>query len=215
MNATIQAPFGRQNTFIVRLLKKFLRTQVGKRLAFTIGLRGFNRVNPVLLKFKRNYAGGLLARGEQLINGMVYAKPMMLGPIFNSRVDVGAKLQATLMSNINNSLSSPTYPLYIALSTASLTPAKGDTTLTSETVVAGIARAIGVAQNFVLPATLDGAGSYDIYKQFTLTGAGTTVVSTALFDAASTGNMFAEVNFGSSAVMATNDILQVTWTVNI
>ena len=112
-------------------------------------------------------------------------------------------------------ISSPLPPLYIALSTASLSPDKADTTLASETSVAGIARALGAAQNYVAPSTLDGAASFDIYKQFTLTGANTTVVSTALFDAGSVGNMFAEVNFGSSATMATNDILQVTWTINL
>jgi hypothetical protein len=136
--------------------------------------------------------------------------------VYNSRVNKGADLQASLMSGSSlNSITSPLPPKYIALSTASLTPAAGDTTLTSETVVAGIARALGTVQNYVAPASLDAAASYDVYKQFTLTGAGTTVVSSALFDAASTGNLFVEANFGSSAVMATNDILQVTWTVNL
>jgi hypothetical protein len=147
----------------------------------------------------------------------VYAKPSMFQFSYNSRVNKGAALQASLMSgSALGSCASPLPPIYIALSTASLTPAYGDTTLASETVVAGIARALGTVQNYVSPGTVvDAAASYDIYKQFTLTGAGTTVVSSALFDAASTGNMFAEANFGSSAVMATNDILQVTWTVNI
>jgi hypothetical protein len=116
------------------------------------------------------------------------------------------------------SLGSITTPLpakYIALSTSSLTPVKTDTTLTGETVVAGLARVLGTIQNYVAPSTLDGAASFDIYNSFTLTGTATTVVSTALFDAVSTGNMFAEVNFASSATMTTNDVLQVTWTVNI
>jgi len=36
-----------------------------------------------------------------------------------------------------------------------------------------------------------------------------------LFDAVSTGNLFAEANFSSSAVLVTGDLLQVTWTINI
>jgi len=200
-------PLQRQTGLFARLLKKFLLTQVGKHLAFQFGLRGFNRVGYQLIKFK----------GFDKDGNKIYAKPGLLNFVYNSRVNKGAALQASLMSgSALGSISSPLPPLYIALSTASLTPAYGDTTLTSETVVAGIARALGTAQNYVSPGTtVDGAASYDVYKQFTLTGAGTTVVSTGLFDAASTGNLFAEVNFGTSAVMATNDILQVTWTVNI
>jgi hypothetical protein len=195
MNIDTPIPIQRQMTWYAKLFKKFLRTQVGKRVGFYLGLRGFNRVSVIHL---RNY------------------KVLSQGFVFNARVDKGAAQQASLMTG--TSLGSITTPLpakYIALSTSSLTPVKTDTTLTGETVVAGLARVLGTIQNYVAPSTLDGAASYDVYNSFTLTGVGTTVVSTALFDAASTGNMFAEVNFASSAVMATNDILQVTWTVNI
>jgi hypothetical protein len=200
-------PVQRKQSFWIRLVKSFLKTQIGKHIAFTLGIKGFDRVGYSLIKFK-----GFDKNGNK-----VYAKPSLFQFSYNSRVNKGAALQASLMSgSALGSCASPLPPIYIALSTASLTPAYGDTTLASETVVAGIARALGTVQNYVSPGTVvDAAASYDIYKQFTLTGAGTTVVSSALFDAASTGNMFAEANFGTSAVMATNDILQVTWTVNI
>jgi hypothetical protein len=200
-------PVQRKQNIWIRLVKTFLKTQVGKHIAFTLGIKGFDRVGYSLVKFK----------GYDKDGNKVYAKPSLFRFSYNSRVNKGAALQASLMSgSALGSCASPLPPIYIALSTASLTPAYGDTTLASETVVAGIARALGTVQNYVSPGTVvDAAASYDIYKQFTLTGAGTTVVSSALFDAASTGNMFAEANFGSSAVMATNDILQVTWTVNI
>src|ERR1035437_482159 len=200
-------PIQRKQNIWITLVKTFLKTQVGKHIAFTLGIKGFDRVGYSLLKFK-----GYDKNGEK-----VYAKPGLFKFSYNSRVNKGAAQQASLMSgSALGSCSSPLPAIYIALSTASLTPAYGDTTLTSETVVAGIARALGTVQNYVSPGTtVDGAASYDIYKQFTLTGAGTTVVSSALFDATSSGNMFAEANFGSSAVMATSDILQTTWTINL
>ena len=200
-------PLQRRTSLFARLLKKFLLTQVGKQLAFSFGLRGFNRVGYQLIKFK----------GFDKDGNKTYANPGLLNFVYNSRVNKGAAQQASLMSGSTlGGITTPLPAIYIALSTASLTPAYGDTTLASETVVAGIARAVGAVQNYVSPGTtVDGAASYDIYKQFTLTGGATTVVSTGLFDATSAGNLFAEVNFGTSAAMATNDILQVTWTVNI
>ena len=66
------------------------------------------------------------------------------------------------------------------------------------------------------PTTLDGACSYTVTKTFTNTSGGSvTVVSAALFDAVSTGNMFVEANLSSSAVMATNDTLAITWGINL
>ena len=116
-----------------------------------------------------------------------------------------------------NSIVTPLPPLYIALSTATLTPAAADTTLASEiTAVAGLTRSIGAVQSYTRATVLDGAASYVVYKLFTLTGSATTVVSAALFDNthATPGNMFVEANLASSAVMATNDTLGVSWTIN-
>jgi hypothetical protein len=224
--AEVAIPLQRQSGWFVRLLKRLLLTQVGKRFAFAFGLRGFNRVLEQHLKFMGKYEGQKLGNNDQVLThsdnevipeGESWLYRLMSPQfVYNSRVDKGAAQQASLMSGATlGGITSPLPGKYIALSTSSLTPAKGDTTLTGETAVAGIARAVGTVQNYVAPSALDGAASYDVYNQFTLTGTGTTVVSTALFDAVSTGNMFAEVNFGTSAAMATNDILQVTWTVNI
>lgn len=200
------------------LNNRFLR-QPALHLAFILGFRGINRVAQAHLKYLRDYSGEKLRRNETLLtdkNGVrrVYLNPT-LSYNYNSRVDVGAGIAAYLLSGSNlDSLTSPAVPKYIALSTSTLSPAHGDTTLTGETSVAGLGRSAGTIQNYVAPTSLDGAASFDVYHAFTLTGSATTVVSTGLFDAASTGNLFAEVNFSSSAAMSTNDVLQVTWTVN-
>lgn len=177
-------------------LGKLIKT-IGNYLGFNLKIRGFNRVGIKIIR----------ANGE--IENLGFA--------YNSRVDVGASLQAFLMSGSNfGSLTSPNVPKYIALSTNSLTPAHGDTTLSGETAATGLARAVGTLQNYVAPASLDAAASYDIFHQFTNTSGGSvTIQSSALFDAVSTGNMFVEANLSSSATLANNDILQVTWTVNI
>ena len=180
-----------QHTKLGKWIKK-----IGNYLGFNLRIKGFNRVGVRII-----HTNGLIEN---------------IGFTYNSRVNKGAALQASLMAgSALGGVSSPLAPLYIALSTASLTPAAGDTTLASETSVAGLGRALGTAQNYVAASTLDGAASYDVAKTFTLTGANTTVVSAALFDAVSTGNLFAEANFSSSAVLVTGDLLQVTWTINI
>lgn len=206
MEIPTTVPAQHRDSVGIRLLKRFLKTQVGKHIAFSLGLKGFDRVGFRILRFQ-----GFDADGKPLY------KPEPFRFSYNARVNKGADLQASLMSGSSlNSISSPTYPKYIALSTSSLTAAAGDTTLSGETSATGLARAAGTIQNYVGPSSLDGAASYDIFKQFTNTSGGSvTVQSSALFDAASTGNMFAEANLSSSATLANNDILQITWTVNL
>jgi hypothetical protein len=221
----VSVPAQRSNSLWARVVRKALRTQIGKHVAFIVGLRGFNRVQRQILRFQGIYAGQKLAFDQFLMDhsqnedipegeSWIYSQPE-LDFVYNSRVDVGAADQASIMSNHTfGSLTSPTFPVYIALSTSSLTPAHGDTTLSGETAVSGLTRAAATPQNYVAPASLDAAASYDLYHQFTA-GGSATIQSTALFDASSSGNMFAEVNFASSATLASGDILQVTWTVNI
>ena len=223
--ADISAPLGRKTNFLARMLKKALKYQGVKHIAFMAGLRGFNRVGSQILRFKGIYEGQRLwvdqflmshADNEAIPEGQqwVYSRGF-LDFVYNSRVNAGAALQASVMSGSTlGGLTSPLPPNKIALSTTSLTPAATDTTLTGETALSGLARIAGTVQNYVAPGSLDGAASYDCYHQFTA-GAAATIQSTALFDATSAGNMFAEVNFSSSATLAINDILQVTWTVNI
>jgi hypothetical protein len=166
-----------------------------KKIKFNLGIKGINRVE-----------------AKHIRNGKVLRKSFS----YNSRVNKGADLIASLITGTaQNSITTPLPPLYIALSTSSLTPVKTDTTLTGETSVSGLGRVLGTAGSYSTPSVLDGAASYTITKVFTLTGGATTVVSAALFDAVSTGNLFVEANLSASAVMATNDQLSISWTVNL
>ncbi len=177
-----------------RLMKKFLHTKIGGKIGFMLNLKGFNRV------------GALLTRKD--------GTQEFLGFAYNSRVDIGGDLIGSLITGTSlNSISSPLPPKYIALSTATLTPAHGDTTLASETSASGMGRALGTQGGYVRPTTLDGAALYTVTKTFTA-GTTVTIVSAALFDAASTGNMFVEANLSSSAAMVSGDTLAITWTVN-
>lgn len=223
----MKLPLHRRSGLWVRLLKLLVKTQIGKHIAFMAGLKGFDRVGQRVLKFVRVYQKGeKVKRGEVVLSHhdepnipageMRVYLPQRFQFSYNSRVNKGAALQASLMSGSSlGSITSPLPPIYVALSVSSITPASGDTTLNGETSVTGLGRALGTVQNYVAPTAVDAAASYDVYKSFTLTGSATTVVSSGLFDASSTGNLFAEANFSSSAAMATNDILQVTWTINI
>lgn len=185
-----------QYSKIGQFVKKFLHTKIGAFIGYKAGISGFNRID-----VEHRDSSGRLKK---------------LSHSFNSRVDKGGDLIASLITGASqNSITSPLPPKYIALSTSSLTPAHTDTTLTGETVVAGLGRALGTQGSYVTPTTLDGAASYTVTKTFTLTGTATTVVSAALFDAVSTGNLFVEANLSSSAAMATNDTLAITWTINL
>ncbi len=174
------------------MIKKLLHTKIGAWLGFTLGVSGFNRI-------------------EAKKNGKIFSYS------YNARTDKGAALSASLISGSSlGSISSPLPPLYIALSTSSLTPAKGDTSLTGETSVSGLGRALGTAGSYNAPSVLDGACFYTVSKTFTAGVAGpTTIVSTALFDAGSSGNLFAESNLSSSAILVLNDTLTITWTINL
>jgi len=186
-----------------QLLKRFLHTKIGAAIGYYAGISGFNRIDAKVSKFVSEN-NRPLRKGEFLSpmgNGQlgIYTAGKSIFS-FNARVDKGAALTASLITGTAlGSISSPLPPLYIALSTATLTPAKTDTTLTSETSVSGLGRALGTVANYTAPSTLDGAASYTLSKVFTLAGSATTVVSAAIFDAASVGNMFVEANLSSSA----------------
>lgn len=204
-----------------RLFKKFLHTKIGAFVGYHLGVAGFNRIEAQVTKFVKYYDGKPLKKGyfTRVIDGTgmlgVYTNRRSTFS-FNSRTDIGASVTASRMAGSTlGTATSPAAPLYIALSTATLTPNKADTTLASETVVAGIARALATAGTYTAPSVLDGSASYVLTKAFTLTGSATTVVSAGIFDAASVGNLFVEANLSSSAVLATNDILTITWTINV
>lgn len=179
-----------QKQHIKNFTKWFLHTKIGAWIGYHIGISGYNRL-------------------DVLVNGK------RIGSSYNSRVDKGGALTASLMSGSSlGSIVSPLPPLYIALSTSTLTPAKGDTTLSGETSASSMGRALGTAGTYTAPSTLDGSASYIVTKTFTASGT-ITIVSAALFDAASTGNLFVEANFSTSAVLSSGDTLQVNWTINI
>lgn len=208
---------------IGRTIKKFLHTKIGAFIGFHLGISGFNRIQTQVARFKRYHVEGEKLGNREFIQHItrddgfsftgVYSLPSSR-VAFNSRVDAGAALTASLMSGTTlGGISAPAAPKYIAVSPTTLTPAKGDTTLSGELSTNGFTRAAATAGGYSAPASLDGAASFTQTKTFTATGT-QAVASAALFDAASTGNMFVEGNFASSATLSTNDTLQVTWTVN-
>lgn len=131
---------------------------------------------------------------------------------WNSRVNAGALWQADVMGSAAGAPA-----LYIALSSAVLTPAAGDTTLASEItsgVNTGLVRTAGTFQNYTAPGSLGGAASYQITNTFT-SAASTTVNSAALFNASSVGSLFVEANLSPAATLANGDQLVLVWTINI
>ena len=182
------------------MLKKILHIKyIGPAIGFYLGIKGYNRCKATVSR-----SGGLTLR-DRFLN---------LVPSFNSRLNIGGDLIGSLITGTSlNSITSPLPPKYIALSTSSLTPAATDTTLSGETAVSGLTRALGTQGGYVRPTTLDGAASYTVTKVFTA-GASATIQSAALLDAASTGNMFVEANLASSAVLNSGDTLSIVWTVN-
>ncbi len=97
---------------------------------------------------------------------------------------------------------------YIALTSDATAAAATDTTLASEYTLYGLGRAAGTYTHTTA------AASFTLDYTWTATADSKVVAKTALFDAASVGNMFAEVVLGSSVTLMTNDQLKVTWTIN-
>jgi hypothetical protein len=174
---------------------------IGPAIGFYFGVKGYNRVKANILR-----VDGYFSLKDRIFN---------LIPSFNSRVNIGGDLIGSLITGTSlNSISSPLPPKYIALAdTSTITAAAADTTLSHETAASGLTRALGTQGGYTRPTTLDGAASYTVTKTFTA-GATATVYAAALFDAASTGNMFVEANLSSSATLNSGDTLQITWTVN-
>lgn len=194
MDTITKIPF--QYSALGIIVKKFLHTKFGAKVGYFLGLPGFNKIEAVITR----------------ANGKIEILRS-----FNSRVDVGAALSASLISGTTlGGLTTPAAAKYIALSTTTLTPAKTDTTLTGETAATGLARALGTAATYTAPSVLDGAASYILSKTFTNSSAGSvTILSAAIFDAASVGNMFVEGNLSTSAVLAIGDQVTINWTVNL
>jgi len=99
---------------------------------------------------------------------------------------------------------------FIGLSNDATAPAAGDTALTAELATNGLQRAIGTV---TLPT---GSGVITtVQRQFTYSGGGTQgVQKTALFDAASSGNMAHEILF-TQRVLATSDTITMTFSITL
>lgn len=99
---------------------------------------------------------------------------------------------------------------YIGLTDDAAVPSASDTALTAEIVGNGLTRILGTV---TLPT---GSGTItSIYHQFTyLGGSPQGVQKTALFDAASGGNMVHEILF-TQRTLATNDTLAVTFNITL
>jgi hypothetical protein len=204
-------------------MKKFLHTKLGAFIGYKIGIAGFNKIDTQIGRFQRYYTPGeKLKKKEYLYTIEDGPNAGKVGVYrtgrwrhsFNSRVDKGAALTASLMTNTAlGSISSPLAPIYIALTNTAITPAKSDTTLSGEIASNGLSRALGTIGGYSAPGSLDGSASYTISKTFTATGA-QAAQAAAVFDAVSTGNLFVEGTF-TSASLATNDTLALTWTVNV
>jgi hypothetical protein len=98
---------------------------------------------------------------------------------------------------------------YIAVTTDTGSPAAGDTTLTSEITTNGLGRAAATTNTHTA-----GTNTTTLGITFTATGAHTAVQKSALFNASSAGTMTHENTF-TAVTLATNDQLQVTWTLTL
>jgi hypothetical protein len=98
---------------------------------------------------------------------------------------------------------------YIAVSTDSGSPAAGDTTLTGEISTNGLGRAAATTNTHSA-----GTNTSVLGITFTASGAHTNVQKSALFNASSSGTMTHENTF-TAVTLATNDQLQVTWTLTL
>lgn len=163
----------------------------------------------------RAFASTLLPKCRNKVTAEIIRADGSKGPTiigYNSRVNAGSLAQALLMGS-----AAGTPFNYLALSTAILTPAAGDTTLASEITSGtntGLVRVAATYGGYTAPGSLGGSASYTLTHSFT-SAASTTVQSAALFNASSGGSLFVESNLSSSATLANGDVLNITWQINI
>jgi|SRR5687767_2847304 len=96
---------------------------------------------------------------------------------------------------------------FIALSENNTAPAVGDTTMSGETSLSGLTRADATTKSHSA-----GTNTTSISHQFTAGAAGT-IQKAGLFTASSAGDPYHVAVFASSAVLAINDLLTVTFTI--
>ena len=176
---------------------EFLQTEAAVAQHVAKGLAFEETLNPK----ERNVAKVVIIRADGTVEAPIYG--------WNARVDSGANQQAVLMGS-----AAGTPFKYLALSTTSLTIAKGDTTLSGEITTNGLGRVAATYGSYVAPSTLGGSASFQLTNTFTASGT-STVNSCALFDAISVGHMFSEINLSSAATLNSGDTLVLTYTINL
>lgn len=98
---------------------------------------------------------------------------------------------------------------YIAVTSDSGAPAAGDTTLASEITTNGLGRAAATTNTHT-----NGTNTSVLGITFTASGTHTNVQKSGLFNQASTGTMTHENTF-TPVSLATNDQLQISWTLTL
>lgn len=100
---------------------------------------------------------------------------------------------------------------FVASTESVITPAVANTTLTGEIATNGLSRADATTKTHTAASN-----STLIEHTFTATGAFTSVLASALFNASSAGTMPHIANFTTgSGTLATNDTLKISWTLNL
>jgi len=145
----------------------------------------------------------------------------------NERVDSGANRQALQIFGGGASPGAVNTNQFkiIAVASAALTKSKANLSLgstsagvtTNEFTTLGLARAAAtvITGNYTAPATNGAQFSQLVQYTYTATGAAT-AYGAGLFDSATVAGsvLYAEDNFSSNAVLATNDTLRVDWTIS-
>jgi len=130
---------------------------------------------------------------------------------FNARTAAGAAFIAGVIGSAQTAPAN-----YIALSTATLTPANADTVLPSEVTGTGLARKAATYGSYSAPASLGATASYALTATYANNTGGTvTIISAGCFTAISGGTMAFETNFGASTALLVGDTVNVTWTFNV
>lgn len=126
---------------------------------------------------------------------------------YNARTDAGAQAVANAISGTQ-----PAVFKYIAFTATNVTIAKGDTTLAGEITTGGLGRTVGTFAYTTTPSTLNGAMAFTITTANT-TSASYTIRTVGLFNAASSGTLLSEFNFGADITGISGDVINTVWTI--
>lgn len=126
----------------------------------------------------------------------------------NARTNAGASYIAGALFNTSVAALN-----YMALSSATLTPAMGDTTLASEITTTGLARKTATYGGYTAPASLGATSSCTLSASYTNGGGGAvSVTSVGLLSAASGGTLGFEANLSAGNTLNPGDSVAITYT---